>query len=88
MSQVTSLKKFFITASTILAILFAISPALVFADASPLTTQKKTVITYECGDGATAGNCNFADLINATKHVVDFGVTLAISFSVLVIVFA
>ena len=55
---------------------------------SPATTDNKTGITYECGDGLTAGNCSFEDLIAATKRLTDFGTVFALEFSVVVIAWA
>lgn len=48
----------------------------------------KTGITYECGDGITAGNCSFDDLVAAVKKALDFGIKFALSFSVVVIAYA
>ncbi len=53
--------------------------------------EKGTGITYECGvkvDGKTIyGNCDFNDLVAATKKVTDWGAKFALSFSVVVIAF-
>ena len=69
-------------------------PVFAHAVASADTTAKKTGITYECGDNspdgkvATSGNCDFADLVAATRKAVNFGVTFALMFSVVVIAVA
>ncbi len=47
-----------------------------------------TGITYECGDGITAGNCDFNDAIAAAKKVVDWGTTFALAFTVAVLAYA
>ena len=52
------------------------------------STDTNTGITYECGDNETAGNCDFADLIEAVKKVVTWGTTFALGFSVIVIAYA
>ena len=65
-------------------------PAIVNSAASPSpnTRDNKTGITYECGDGVTAGNCNFDDVISATKKIVDWGRNFALFFSVIVLAYA
>lgn len=63
----------------------------IFAKAVPSerTKANETGFTYECGDnnkdGNTAGNCTFEDLVAATRKVVNWGVTFALAFSVVVI---
>ncbi len=58
---------------------------------APLPTDSKgTGITYECGSEGTDGkivygNCNFNDLVAATKRVTDWGAKFALAFSVVVI---
>ncbi len=63
-------------------------PAFTKAAPSANTTDKKTGITYECGDGTTAGDCTFDDLVAGTKKVVNFGAKFALMFSVVVIAVA
>lgn len=46
--------------------------------------EDKTGITYYCLDG----NCDFQDLLNAVKRVVDFAVGFTLFFSVIVIAYA
>lgn len=46
--------------------------------------EGKTGITYYCLDG----NCNFEDLLEAVKRVVDFAVGFTLFFSVVVIAYA
>ena len=63
-----------------------LSPVIVSAASSGLT--------WECGtnDPATntytAGNCTFADMVAATKHVLNWAVGFALFFSVIVIAYA
>ncbi len=71
-------------------------PVLVFGDVS-VTASPNTGITYECvqiGAGPkdangkatdVYGNCNFENLVAATKKVTDWGAKFALSFSVVVI---
>ncbi|MES3005293.1 MAG: pilin [Patescibacteria group bacterium] len=60
-------------------------PFLVFADESA-ATENKGGLVYEC-DGKP-GECDFDDLIAAIQKAVNWGTTLAISFSVVVIAYA
>ena len=55
---------------------------------STATDAKQTGITYECGNGVTAGDCTFSDLVAATIKVTNFGAIFALSFSVVVIAYA
>jgi hypothetical protein len=86
MAQVFDIKKIL----SFLAVLFLLIMPL-FVDAanpSAATDAKQTGITYECGDGVTAGDCDFQDLVLATNKVVKFGTTLAVSLSVVVLAWA
>jgi len=65
-----------------------IVPILASAEPSKATAEKKTGITYECGDGATAGNCEFDDLLRATMHAVNYGTVIALGLVVVVIAWA
>jgi hypothetical protein len=87
MINTNSFKKFF--AALIFMLFLAINtiPLVAFADESPQTKNGQTGITYECGDGVTAGNCTFDDLIRATKKIVNWGTTFALLFSVIVIAY-
>ncbi len=44
-------------------------------------------LTYECNHGRE-GECTFADLVEATKHLVDWATRFALGFSVIVIAYA
>ncbi len=55
---------------------------------SAATAAKQTGITYQCGDGPTAGNCTFADFVTAAQNVVVFMRNIALMFSVVVIAYA
>lgn len=44
-------------------------------------------ITYICNRGAP-GECTFQDVIEAIKHLVNWGITFALSFSVIIIAYA
>ena len=79
----------------ILAVTILLAPVLfpVFTYAqnnTPPTTPVKTGITYDCANetGRAPGDCNFQDLVRATKRVVDFGVVFTLEFSVIVIAYA
>jgi hypothetical protein len=63
---------------------FFLVPAFSYAEQSK---DKNTGITYECGDGPTAGNCTWDDLIAATKKIVDWGIEFALFFTVIVLVY-
>lgn len=83
-----SIKHFGTALGLIFLLGFIFVPAVSYSEASKDTAAKNTGITYECGDDATAGNCDFNDLILATKKVVNFGTTFALFFSVIVISYA
>lgn len=52
-------------------------------------SKEKTGIVYECVDAkGIVGNCDFQDLLNAVKKVVDFAVGFTLFFSVVVIAWA
>jgi|SRR3989344_6966104 len=78
--------------SAIVGVVFAftlvVSPVFIYGAASPQTQAGNTGLTYECGDGPTAGNCDFADLMAAVKNVVNKGTLIALSLSVIAIVYA
>jgi preprotein translocase subunit YajC len=87
----TNIKKI----SSFIAIVFLFTilsvPAFVYTAPSPATSStgsEGTGITYECGEGLTAGECTFDDLIKAVKRVVDFMVVITLSLSVVVIAYA
>ena len=66
------------------AVLLAVCLLPVFTRAAQDTTAGNTGITYQCQNG----ECDFNDLILATKKVVDFGTTFALEFSVVVLAYA
>lgn len=74
--------------SLIISLIIIAFPIFVYSAPSPDTTNNKTGITYECGDGKTAGNCDFTDLVTATQRVVNIAVKYALFFSVIVIAYA
>ena len=83
--------------SAIVGVVFAftlvVSPVFIYGAASPQTQAGNTGLTYECGDNVaggtkTAGNCDFADLMAAVKNVVNKGTLIALSLSVIAIVYA
>ncbi len=63
------------------------NPTVPARNAPPKDSGENTGIVYVCTGGA-AGDCTFADLIQAINKVVNFGITLALSFSVVVIAWA
>ncbi|HEY4509124.1 MAG TPA: hypothetical protein VJC13_02475 [Candidatus Paceibacterota bacterium] len=70
----------------VLFIIFSTAVSLpIFVHADVSKTSGNTGITYECGDGPTAGDCSFQDLVAATKNVTNFGAKFAISFSVVIL---
>lgn len=62
-------------------------PALIYSAPSASTAAKQTGVTYECGDGPTAGNCTFDDLVAATQKFINYASLFAIAFSVVVIAY-
>ncbi len=70
-------------------LVFFTSPFFVYSAPSQDTINKKTGITYECVDAkGIIGNCDFQDLLNAVKKVVDYAVGFTLFFSVIVIAWA
>ena len=68
-------------------------PLSAYSQANPSKTTQATGaagtgMTYECGDGATAGNCTFEDAVAAVKRVTNYGAVIALGFSVVVIAYA
>lgn len=62
------------------------TPNVVDVSARDTPAPSKAII-YVCTSGA-AGECTFAELIEAVKHLVSWGVTFALGFSVIVIAWA
>ena len=80
-----------LTSMIFLPVLFFFAlPVLTYATPSP--NNNNVGITYECGsntDGSnTAGNCDFSDLVAATRKVINWGIGFALSFSVIIIAYA
>ncbi len=77
----------------VLFLLVSLSPTLLLAD-TPVTKAPDTGITYECvqkgvnGGPDVYGNCGFDNLIAGTRDLVNFGIKITLSFSVVVIAFA
>jgi hypothetical protein len=67
--------------------IFLFLPATTYSLPSEATQNDRTGITYECGDGQTAGECDFNDLLGAVKRVVDYAVGITLAFSVIVIAY-
>ncbi|MFA5888992.1 MAG: pilin [Candidatus Paceibacterota bacterium] len=69
--------------------LFTLIVLPVFTYSAPSeSTAGNTGLTYDCGDGPTAGNCDFNDLMAAVKNVVNKGTIITLSLSVIVIAWA
>lgn len=79
-----------VSAFTVLLFLFTTMflPVFVYSAPSPATDAGNTGITYECGDGVTAGECTFDDLLRAVNNVVDFMIKITLALSVVVIAYA
>ncbi len=67
--------------------IFLFLPVITYSAPSEATQNDRTGITYECGDGQTAGECDFNDLLGAVKRVVDYAVGITLAFSVIVIAY-
>ncbi len=68
-----------------------IFPSFVYADTPVAPAKVNTGITYDCANenGNTKyGECDFNDLILGTKKVINYAVTFALAFSVVIIAVA
>ena len=75
-----------------LIVLLAV-PFFAYSAESDASKNEETGITYECAsvgpDGKEIiGNCDFQDLLNAVKKVMDYAVGFTLFFSVVVIAWA
>lgn len=90
MISALNIKKTSSLIATVFLFVFWFLPALTYSAPSPATNstgKDGTGITYECGEGKTAGECDFNDLLNAVNRVVDYAVGITLAFSVVVIAY-
>src|SRR3989344_8657377 len=89
MISALKIKKVSVNLATFFLLAFAFLPIFTYGVEAPNTTGKGTGITYECVDSkGLPGNCDFNDLIAATKKAVNYVVPIALSFTVVVIAWA
>ena len=86
--QIQSIKNISAFVMMVFFFVLVFLPVFTYSAISPQTQAGNTGLTYECGDGPTAGNCDFADLMVAVKNVVNKGTLIALSLSVIAIVYA
>lgn len=89
MISYVNIKKISKFLGTFFTLALLIVPLFAYSAPSSATINDKTGITYECVDAkGVIGNCDFQDLLNAVKKVVNFAVGFTLFFSVVVIAFA
>ncbi|MDQ5968914.1 MAG: hypothetical protein QG579_71 [Patescibacteria group bacterium] len=92
MTSYVNIKKISKFLGTFFTLALLIVPLFAYSAPSPDTLKtgnEGTGIVYECVDAkGVIGNCDFQDLLNAVKKVVNFAVGFALFFSVVVIAFA
>lgn len=89
MISYVNIKKISKFLGTFFTLALLIVPLFAYSAPSSDTINDKTGITYECVDAkGVIGNCDFQDLLNAVKKVVNFAVGFTLFFSVVVIAFA
>lgn len=89
MAHTTGIKKASALLGLAFLLAFSLVPAISWADPSPDNAKKENLnrLIYECGTGDTAGNCNFDDMIAASKQFVNWGTTFALEFTVAIIAY-
>lgn len=93
MISLVNIKKISKFIGTFFTLVLLAMPMFLYSAESPDSIADRTGITYECvgkdiNGKDVIGNCDFQDLLNAVKKVMDYAVGFTLFFSVVVIAYA